>query len=124
MSKIGLILLAHGSRDSGWTRSFDRLVHDLTNEAGESRVCLAFMELASPSLKEAVGTYAKSGITHIRVLPLFMAMGKHLERDIPKQIEDLAAQFTTIQFKLLPSILDFPSVYAAIKTAAQGALEN
>ena len=123
MNKIGLVLLAHGSRDPHWTKSFEKLRNDLKNETKNGWVCLAFMELAAPSLEDAVAACIKDGVTMIRILPLFMAMGKHLEKDIPKQVERLAAQHEKINFKLLPSVVDFPSVYGAIKDEARNALK-
>ena len=123
MNKIGLVLLAHGSRDPNWTKSFEKLLADLKNETENGCVRLAFMELAKPSLEDAVMACVKDGATQIRVLPLFMALGKHLEKDIPKQVERLAALHEKIKFKLLPSVVDFPSVYGAIKDAARSALK-
>ena len=44
---------------------------------------LAFLENMQPSLAEAIGDMARAGATHIEVIPLFLAVGGHLRKDLP-----------------------------------------
>ena len=121
MSRLRLILLAHGSRDADWRKSFEVFRDDLARELDKDSVDLAYLELAPPTLEEAVTKAAGEGIEQIRVLPLFMAMGKHLDRDLPKQIQKIAAGFPKVKIELLPAIASDSTVYNAMKAAARKA---
>ena len=48
----------------------------------------AFLE-ADPRLSDAVAKLASSGVSDILVLPYFLTLGIHLQRDLPKLVEEL-----------------------------------
>jgi sirohydrochlorin ferrochelatase len=52
----------------------------------------AFLE-ASPNLKDAVSSLARQGMESILVLPYFLTLGIHLQRDLPKLVEFLAREY-------------------------------
>ena len=82
-----LILLAHGSRDPAWAQPFEMLTTSLKHKHPTSEIALAFMELTSPSLTEMLRQFEDAGCRHVDVLPVFFAAGRHLKKDVPKQIE-------------------------------------
>lgn len=51
----------------------------------------AFLE-AAPRLDEAVRRLAGSGAEEILVLPYFLTLGIHLQRDLPRLVDDLARE--------------------------------
>ncbi len=51
----------------------------------------AFLE-AEPLLDEAVRKLAASGAEKILVLPYFLTLGIHLQRDLPKLVDDLSRE--------------------------------
>jgi sirohydrochlorin ferrochelatase len=51
----------------------------------------AFLE-AAPYLEDAVRRLAASGAEEILVLPYFLTLGIHLQRDLPKLAENLARE--------------------------------
>lgn len=95
MSAKATILLAHGSSDPNWLAPFEALSNRI--EAGltdqSHSLCLAYMELAAPSLEQTVAELSTIGVTHIDVLPLFFAAGRHLRQDVPNQIAALEQQW-------------------------------
>ena len=48
---------------------------------------------ASPRLADAVRKLVTSGAEEILVLPYFLTLGIHLQRDLPKLADDLSLQF-------------------------------
>jgi sirohydrochlorin ferrochelatase len=50
----------------------------------------AFLEV-SPRLEEAVAKLVQAGAEQILVLPYFLTLGIHLQRDLPKLVQDLEA---------------------------------
>ncbi|MCY0964484.1 sirohydrochlorin chelatase [Parathalassolituus penaei] len=109
------ILLAHGSSDPHWLKPFDELLSQIRSslQADGNRVDLAYMELAEPSLENQVALLAEAGYTHIDVLPLFFAAGRHLRIDVPLQIEELQKEHL-IQLTLLAPVGLEPEVARAI----------
>ncbi|NLQ16391.1 cobalamin biosynthesis protein CbiX [Marinomonas sp. M1K-6] len=112
-----IILLAHGSPDPLWKQPFESLYHQVSQTYGEGNVSLAYMELTSPSLEDVIATLGKE-VRQIGVLPLFLAVGRHLRQDVPEQIA--ALQTDGLDIKLLPPIGDDER----IKQAMQAVIAN
>jgi sirohydrochlorin cobaltochelatase len=98
------ILLAHGSLDPAWRQPFIELTGDLQSRLGTGAIRLAFMEFVPPSLVDAAREAARDGAPSLSVLPVFLAVGAHLSKDIPLQIEEARMQFPTLRIELLPPI--------------------
>lgn len=52
-------------------------------------VRLAFLEFMTPTLTQAVAELCGQGARAIRIVPLFLAQGGHLKRDLPLLVESL-----------------------------------
>lgn len=111
------LLLAHGSRDPQWCQPFIDLVDALQRED----VSLAFMELASPSLSEAVDQLVALNIRHLRILPLFFAAGRHLREDVPLEIQRLQMKYPHISLELLAPVGQHPVMQKALAQVITGA---
>ena len=122
MKKICLILLAHGSPDPRWLTPFEKLTETLKAACGNERVRLAYLEFTVPTLYEAASAAARSGFCHLRILPLFMAGGGHVDRDIPVQVEQLVWELPEVVIDILPPVGEDPRVVAAIGDIATEAL--
>jgi sirohydrochlorin cobaltochelatase len=100
--------MAHGSKNANWLLPFQQLGDDLTKDLGKERVRLCFMELAAPLLEDVVEQLHREGKKHVRLLPLFLASGSHLNHDVPEQLAKLKAQFPDLTIEQLPPIGDNP----------------
>lgn len=58
------------------------------------------MELAMPDIASAYANCVKKGATHIVVLPLFLAQGKHWTRDIPSLTSQAAVSFPETTYQI------------------------
>ncbi len=119
----GVILLAHGSRDPKWRAPFQQIVANCAATVGVDGVRLAYMEIADPTLADAVAELAAAGHTRIRVLPLFMSAGGHVAKDIPKQLDVQRAAHPSIDFEQLPPIGQHQVFYDLIEQLAKQAVE-
>lgn len=122
MKKTCLILLAHGSPDPRWRATFEKLLAALRASCGSERVRLAYLEFAAPTLYDAAGAAARDGFCHLRILPLFMAGGGHVDRDIPVQVEQLGWELPEVEIDILPPVGEDSRVVTAIGNIAQEAL--
>lgn len=49
----------------------------------------AFLELATPDIAEAASALISDGAQSLRVVPMFLGMGKHAREDLPELVEAL-----------------------------------
>jgi sirohydrochlorin cobaltochelatase len=75
-----VILFAHGARDPEWSAPFRRIAARLRAARPDLPVRLAFLELMQPAPADAVAGLVADGISHITLVPLFLAQGGHLRR--------------------------------------------
>ena len=87
MKHEAIVLFAHGARDPNWALPARRVVAEVQKLRPEASVSLAFLELMSPSLVEAVDAAAAAGATTLRIVPLFLAQSGHLQRDVPQFLQ-------------------------------------
>ena len=113
--KTKLILLAHGSSSKEWSDSFYQMTKRVRESFDEAD--LAFMELSEPSLEDACISAKRDGFDQVRVLPLFLAVGRHLKTDVPRMIADYEATHK-LKIELLPPVGQHPAIENAMYEAA------
>ena len=109
-----IVLFAHGSRDPGWSEPFERLAARVRTERPDARVALAYLELTPPTLDDAAAALVAEGAREIAVVPVFLAPGGHVRRDLPLMVERLQARHPTARFRMLPTIRKTDAVTGAI----------
>jgi sirohydrochlorin cobaltochelatase len=100
----GIVLFAHGSREPEWSVPFERLAGRVRELARPARVMMAYLEIATPTLDEAVASLAADGATEIVIAPLFLAPGGHVRRDLPRMVDALRARHPGVTMRVLPAI--------------------
>ena len=110
----GIVLFAHGARDPEWARPFEAIRESVRKQRPEYPIVLAFLELMSPTLEEAIATLAGEGASAITVFPLFMAQGGHLKQDLPRILDEIRGSHPHVPISLEPAIGDVPAIREAI----------
>jgi sirohydrochlorin cobaltochelatase len=110
----GLVLFAHGARDPEWAEPFRAIAARVAADRKDLTVTLAFLELQTPSLTDAIAGLAAAGHTTIHIAPLFMAQGGHLKKDVPVLLAGIGKQQPALTITLLPAIGDVPGLRDAI----------
>jgi sirohydrochlorin ferrochelatase len=89
-----LVVAAHGSRREASNTEVRLLAQRLSESApGDFELVEAgFLELASPSIPEAITGCIEAGAVRIVVVPCFLAAGRHVSEDIPRIVEALPAR--------------------------------
>ncbi|MFO7848711.1 MAG: CbiX/SirB N-terminal domain-containing protein [Spirochaetia bacterium] len=106
-----VILLAHGSKAESWKSPFESLLqrlHEKMREERRGEMSLAYMEFARPSLEESFDEARADSMEKLVVLPLFIAVGTHVGRDIPRRIAAYRTRFPEIEIDLLPALGEEP----------------
>lgn len=103
-SATALILFAHGARDPEWAGPLRRVRAAVCAQAPALRVELAFLEFMTPELVPCAEALLTEGVTRIVVLPMFIAQGGHLKRDLPLLLDDLRSRYPQAHFELAPAV--------------------
>lgn len=116
--KRGLLLFAHGARDSRWSLPFEDIADRVRERAPQVPVELCFLEFMTPGLVDGGNKLVAAGCTRIDVVPLFLGAGGHVRKDIPLLLAELAQAHPGIQWELRPAIGEIDSVIEAMALAS------
>jgi sirohydrochlorin cobaltochelatase len=108
-----LLLFAHGSSDPGWATPIERLVEKVSQRCPKRIVRLAYLERMQPDFDSAVDALQRTGVHHIDIAPIFIALGGHLRKDLPALI-DAASARTGMSFTVAPALGEVDSLLDAI----------
>lgn len=119
----GLLLLAHGARDSRWAQPFEAIVGQVRDAQPDLAVELAFLEFMAPDLIAAGRRLAEAGCRSVEVMPLFLGMGGHVRNQVPALVAQLEAEHDSVHWTLQPTIGEADAVIAVIAAEALRRLE-
>lgn len=116
---IGLVVFAHGSRVAAANAAVERVAREAARLAGIPLYRSAFLELAAPTLAEAVAELAQAGARRVLVTPYFLTMGRHLTEDLPRLLEDVRAERPEIAVDAAPPLDGHPQLAAILADRAR-----
>ena len=101
----GIIVFAHGSRVEPANQAVRDVASALLRPRGPyEHVVTAFLELGRPDMAGAAAQLAAAGVKRVVVIPYFLTLGLHLERDLPKLLQETARQFPDVEFVVTPPL--------------------
>ena len=86
MSKKGMLLVGHGSKLPYNQELVEKTASIIKEKNSDYIVKCGFMNMNTPSIKDALEAFRKEPIDVLVVVPLFLAKGVHIEKDIPGEI--------------------------------------
>ncbi|HYL36683.1 MAG TPA: CbiX/SirB N-terminal domain-containing protein [Bryobacteraceae bacterium] len=117
---IGFIVFAHGSRVENANQAVRDVVKRMA-EAGSYAVEPAFLELGEPDLAGAAARLAGQGVTRIVVIPYFLTLGTHLQRDLPRLVADAARRIGNVEMQVTAPLDGHPALLQALLDRASQA---
>lgn len=99
-SDSALVVIDHGSRRAEANELLEDVARRVASRGRYLCVEAAHMELAEPTLAMAVDRCVEAGALRIIVVPYFLAMGRHMTRDIPALVEECQARHPDVAFDL------------------------
>jgi sirohydrochlorin ferrochelatase len=106
----GIIVFAHGSRIESANDGVRTLATALARAASIPHIEPAFLELGRPDLAGAVDILAARGVERIIIIPYFLTLGLHLERDLPQLVSGLMASHPRIGIRVTPPLEGHPAL--------------
>jgi sirohydrochlorin ferrochelatase len=116
----GFIVFAHGSR----IESANQAVRDVARQmalSGRHIVEPAFLELGEPDLAGAAERLLSQGATRIIVIPYFLTLGTHLQRDLPRLVENVSRTHQNIEMQVTSPLDGHPALVEALLDRASEA---
>jgi len=113
-----LILFAHGARDPEWASPMRRVQAAIRQRVVGVPVELAFLEFIAPTLPDCAAQLVGQGAQKIVVLPMFIARGGHLKKEVPEMLEILRSTYPDVAFVLGGVIGENEGVVRAMAEAA------
>jgi sirohydrochlorin cobaltochelatase len=103
-----IVLFAHGSRDPLWHLPMQAVAQRVASSAPDTPVACAYLEHSTPDLPTAVAGLVAAGSRSIRIVPLFLGVGKHAREDLPQLAAALRLQYPEVDFHLRPAVGEDP----------------
>lgn len=98
LRRMAYLLIAHGTREEEGRAAFFRFVDEFRRAFPDRQVEPAFLELIGPSIPEGIEACVKEGAEEVLVLPLMLFPGRHINKDIPDQIQSAKRKYPQVDF--------------------------
>ncbi|MDR7664765.1 sirohydrochlorin nickelochelatase [Methanosarcina sp. Z-7115] len=82
--KLGILAIGHGSKLPYNKEVVTQIADYIARKHSDVIVRAGFMENSEPSLKVAIEGFSGTGVTKIAAVPVFLASGVHITKDIPQ----------------------------------------
>jgi sirohydrochlorin ferrochelatase len=105
IEKAVVLLVAHGSRNPRAAEAHEQLcerVEQRRSELGGPTVPVrpAYLEIAEPSIPNAIDAEIAAGATTVRLLPHFLSPGNHVLVDLPAIVAEARAHHPGVAIEL------------------------
>lgn len=105
----GFVVFAHGSRFEEANEAVRAVATQLA-KTGEYAVEAAFLELGHPDLAGAVERLTTCGASRVVIIPYFLTLGTHLQRDLPEIVARIAAEHEGVPIEVTPPLDGHPAL--------------
>lgn len=109
-ARRGVLLFAHGSRDARWREPVEAVAAQIRRQDPETLVACSYLEMVAPDLPTAAAQLAADGVTALRIVPLFLGIGKHAREDLPLLIDALRTAHPSVEVTVASAVGEDPRV--------------
>ncbi|MCW8955580.1 MAG: CbiX/SirB N-terminal domain-containing protein [Gammaproteobacteria bacterium] len=101
-----LVLVAHGSRRQASNQEVITLARNLAAKMNTEYPIIeaGFLELAEPLIPDSIDRCVQQGATDVCVIPYFLSAGRHVQEDVPAEVDKARAVHHQITMEVLPHI--------------------
>jgi len=125
MTGTAYIVFAHGSSIESANEAVRAVANDMAARGGFDLVRAAFLEGGRPDLRGAVDELAALGASRVIVVPYFLTLGLHLQRDLPRLIEAVTKSHPRLVVEVTAPLDGHPGmVDALVDRARESACER
>ncbi|HEY8856246.1 MAG TPA: CbiX/SirB N-terminal domain-containing protein [Rugosibacter sp.] len=110
----GILLFGHGARNPAWALPFERIRQAILAMDAEALVESGFLEMMRPTFAEGIDALVSQGATEIVVVPIFVAGGGHVNKDLPLLAAEAMPRHAGLTIRLAPPVGEAAPVLAAV----------
>ena len=115
------IVFAHGSSIESANEAVRVVAAEMARRGDYPIVEAAFLEGGKPDLAAAVDTAIAHGAERVIVVPYFLTLGLHLQRDLPKLVDQARARHPELEIEVTPPLDGHPAMVEALLGRARDA---
>ena len=115
------IVFAHGSSIESANEAVRVVAAEMARRGDYPFVEAAFLEGGKPDLGAAVDTAIAQGAERVIVVPYFLTLGLHLQRDLPKLVDQARARHPELEIEVTPPLDGHPAMVEALLGRARDA---
>ena len=120
MSDSAYVVFAHGSSIESANAAVRAVASEMARLGQLEHVVAAFLGGGEPDLSGAIRELAShDGIERIVVVPYFLTLGLHLQRDLPRLIEEARRGFPRVNIEVTAPLDGHPAMAAALLDRAR-----
>ena len=120
----GFVVFAHGSSVETANQAVRSVTAEFARAGGFTLVEPAFLEQAQPDLPAAVARLASAGATRIVVIPYFLTLGLHLQRDLPRIVDSISRLHQGVRIEVAPPLDGHPGLLSVLLDRAGEAVAH
>jgi sirohydrochlorin ferrochelatase len=120
-ASIGYVVFAHGSSIESANDAVRAAAAEMARRGRFEAVEAAFLEGGQPDLAGAVKLLAVCGLTRVVVIPYFLTLGLHLQRDLPHLLEQIRAAHPELEIRVTAPLDGHPAMVDALLARAREA---
>jgi sirohydrochlorin cobaltochelatase len=100
MSKTGVMVCGHGSRDAGAVSEFQAVARGVEQRLPHYDVESGFLEFATPIIRDGLDALRGRGVKKILAIPGMLFAAGHVKNDVPSVLNTYAAQYPDVEIIL------------------------
>ncbi len=112
--KTAVIILFHGSRAEGSDATVHRITAEVRRRGHFSIVAEAFLQHATPSLRESMALCVQQHANKVVIVPFFIQLGTHVTADIPQLVDEIRYRHPEIEIALTKPVGSHPLLVDAV----------
>ena len=94
----------HGSKKKESNDMLETFAEMYRKASGRDLVEVAHMEIAEPTIPQALVRCVEYGATKVVVAPYFLSPGRHIQKDIPRIVGEAAKKFPGVDIEIADPI--------------------
>lgn len=99
MTKRGLLICGHGSRDAEGIGAFEKMVGEIRQRHPDRLVDHGFLEFAHPTFDVVVDRMYRQGVRDLIAIPAILFPGGHAKNDMPFEMNTLQAMYEGLRIR-------------------------
>jgi sirohydrochlorin ferrochelatase len=121
--QTALVVFAHGSSIESANEAVRDVCRAMAQQGGYF-VLAAFLEGGKPDLRGAVASLAGAGVERVIVIPYFLTLGLHLQRDLPALVAQVEAENPNLRVQVTPPLDGHPWLAGILLERAASAINH